>query len=115
MEPVSWGAWVARVLLGLVAIGALAVVFIRLLGGRAGRGGRAMRVLDRLALERGRTLWLVEVPGKVLVVATGPDRTEALAELEPDEVARLTEEQPEAGDTPWWARLLAGRGDKERP
>jgi len=105
---------VARAVLGLVAVVALAVVFVRLLGARVGRG-RTLEVVERLPLERGRTLWVVRAPGKVLLLATGPAGTETVAELDPDEVARALEAAPDDADAPWWARLLAGRAGRGEP
>lgn len=73
-------------LLGLVAVAALSVVVLRMYGRRmglvAGQGqGERLKVVDRCILEPGRTLHLVEAPGKDLIVATGPAGTCLIAEI----------------------------------
>ncbi len=81
----SYAALAVRMALGLVAVGVVAVLVLRASARRlrpGGGDGERLRVVDRCVLEPGRTLHLVEAPGKDLLVATDPQGTSLLAELE---------------------------------
>ena len=106
MEPASWGAIVVRVVLASLGVGLLAAVVLRWAVSGRRRPGRALRVLDRLALERGRTLYLVEAPGKALVLASDAAGTRVLAELDAEAVAAALARTPEPDDRPWWLTLV---------
>jgi len=78
-------------------LGALAVlvpaayVTARLAGSRLGvRSARALRVIDALALGPGRSLYLVEVGTRLLVIGVSGHQMQALACLDdPAEVAQV--------------------------
>lgn len=101
-----------RVVLACVGVGLLAVVVLRWALSRHRAPGRALKVLDRLPLERGRTLYLVEAPGKALVLAGDAAGTQVVAELDPEAVAEALERTPPPDGRPWWLALLRPR-DRE--
>ena len=107
MDGASWGALAVRTLLSLLAVVALAVLVLRHLGRRFGRRGRALSLVDRLPLDGGRTLYLVEAPGRFLVLGGGgTGGLEVLAELDPEAVAEALAQAPEGEEAvPWWAGL----------
>ncbi len=81
----SYVALAVRMVLGLIAVGAIAVVVLRLYAARTGAGaaqGERLKVVDRCVLEPGRTLHLVEAPGRDLIVATHQGGTSLIAEIE---------------------------------
>src|SRR2546426_989712 len=88
----DFGAGLLRAALALLAVSALAVLVLRSLRGRLPGGAASLRVLDRLALEPRRTLYLVEVAGRVLLVGVGEGPMSVLAELD---AAKLPAPQPE--------------------
>lgn len=70
--------------LALLAVCALAVVSLRLLGRRAaGQPTRGLRVVARLPLDARRTLFVVEAAGRSLLVGAGDGPLTLLAELDP--------------------------------
>jgi flagellar biosynthetic protein FliO len=76
-------AWsTAMTVCALAALGAAALVALRALGRPAGTAG--MRVVGRLALEPRRSLYLVEVGGRCLLVGVGEGPIALVAELAPD-------------------------------
>lgn len=84
-EP-SYGALALRMLFGLIAVAAVAIGVLRLYAKRvakplAGQGGH-LKVIDRCELEPGRTLHLVQAPGRDLVIATDPGGSRLIAEIE---------------------------------
>lgn len=95
----GYGAYLGRTLLVLIFVCALAWVVLRLFlrrfsvpGSRASAAQPApLRVVARLTLEPRRAVYLIEAPGKTLLVGvseTGPMTT--LAELDPTHVTTVT-------------------------
>lgn len=78
----GFGAELARVTLALLLVCALAALLLRLLRGRAFGTAGPMRVLARLSLEPRRTLYLVEVAGRCLLVGVGDGPMAVLAEVD---------------------------------
>jgi flagellar biosynthetic protein FliO len=71
-------------LLALAAVCALALVVLRGLSRRGvGQGTRTLRVIERLALEPRRSIYLVEAGGRHLLVGVGEGAMSVLAELDP--------------------------------
>ena len=72
--------WQVMVLVGVLA---LAVLAVRLLGGRLLPGGRgqSLRLREHLALGREGGLWLVEAAGRSLLVGTGGRGVWLIADL----------------------------------
>jgi len=66
----------------LAFVCALAVGALRLLGPRRG-SGRGMRVVSRLALDARRSLYVVEVGGRCLLLGAGDGPLTLLTELDP--------------------------------
>src|SRR5437899_808303 len=64
----SFGSQLAQVTLALIAVCALAALVLRLLRGRVASASGPIRVVGRLALEPRRTLYVVEVAGRCLLV-----------------------------------------------
>ena len=82
----GYGWYLAQTLLALLVVCALAYTVLRwgvrrLYGGATG-GGR-VRVLERVPLDPRRTLYLVEVGGKVLLLGAGDGAMTTLAEIDP--------------------------------
>jgi len=100
MEDTSYGAILLRTALSLIAVSVVAVLVLRKLGRRlpGGGGARAMRVLDRLATGPGREVLLVEIPGKVLVIASSEAGLSTLSEVAPEEAAEALRAAAETGD-----------------
>lgn len=87
--PSGYGAALLQTIVSLIAVCLLAWLLLRW-GARKGfgagaRGGR-VRVIERVALDARRSLYLVEVGNKVLLVGTGDGAAPSL----------LTEVDPEA-------------------
>jgi flagellar protein FliO/FliZ len=84
--PSGYGWLLLRGLLALAAVCLLAYVVLKYLGKRvygAGAGGGLMRIVARLPLEPRRSLYLVEVAGRYLLVGTGENGAPAtLAEID---------------------------------
>ena len=83
--PGGYGWYLLQTLLALGAVCLLAWIVLRwgvrrLYGGTA--GGR-VRVLERVPLDARRTLYLVEVGEKVLLLGAGEGRLTTLAEIDP--------------------------------
>src|SRR5262249_123675 len=92
------GAWV--VVLGAVCVGAF--VLVRLVGrflatGRV-RGAHLLDVVARVPLEPRRSLYVVEVAGKTLLVGTSEMGLSVLSELEAGEVKSRVTAQPSFGE-----------------
>ena len=109
--PGGYGVALLQTLLALAAVCILAWVLLRW-GSRRGFGlgasrGR-VRVLERIALEPRRSLYLVKVGERVLLIGAGDGAAPAvLAELDPSE---LPEEPERAG--PAFADVLRKLGKK---
>lgn len=83
----------ARVGIALIAVCLLAAAVLGLLR-RRGIGAQAgarssLRVVSRLALEPGRTLYVVEAAGRFLLVGVGEGPMAVLAELSAEEARRI--------------------------
>ncbi len=93
MFSTLWQVFSFLLLFGLVLI--LTYVTTRLLGGRLGASagpGRVMRVLEVLPVGRERSLLLVEVAGRFLLIGAGADAFTLLAELDdPRDLAVVAE------------------------
>lgn len=101
---------VLQALLALAAVSVLAWVVLRW-AGRSGAllgGGRRIRVLERVPLEPRRSLYLVAVGDRVLLLGAGDAGPPAvLAELDPGELPALEEGGPRPAWHAWGSALLA--------
>lgn len=83
----------ARVGVALIAVCLLAAAVLGLLRrrgiGTQARGRSSLRVVSRLALEPGRTLYVVEAAGRFLLVGVGEGPMAVLAELSAEEAKRI--------------------------
>ena len=90
--PGGYGASLLQTLLALVAVCILAWVVLRW-SQRRGLGvgqGKQVKVLERVPLDARRTLYLVEVGGRVLLIGAGDaSAPSVLAELDPSELPEL--------------------------
>lgn len=101
-------AWKLMVVLGVAyaALYALRGLMVRQ-GGLPGRKG-ALRVLESTTLAPNRSIHLVRVAGKVIVVGSTPEQVTALAEIDdPEELARIAAESAPT----FAARLDGALGD----
>ncbi len=92
--PGGYGAALVQTLLALGGVCVLAWVVLRWASRRGlgvGRGQR-IKVVERVPLDARRALFLVEVGGKMLLVATGDGAPTLLTELDPADVP--TPEKP---------------------
>lgn len=117
--PGGYGAALLQTLLALAVVCVLAWVVLKWASRRGfafGAGGRRVKVLERVALDPRRTLYLVEVGGKVLLLGAGDGASPRLiSELDPD---ALPDEpaKPKARFADVLGRLRgAGESDDERP
>lgn len=111
--PGGYGVALLQTLLALAAVCVLAWVVLRW-GARRGLGLGAsrgqVRVLERISLEPRRSLYLVKVGTRVLLIGAGEGGSPAvLAELDPSEVP----EEPEQA-RPGFAEVLRRLGSKGR-
>jgi flagellar protein FliO/FliZ len=101
------------VVLGAVCIAAFVVVRLagRLLATGRTRGAHLLDVVARLPLEPRRSLYVVEVAGKTLLVGTSEMGLSVLTELDRDEVRSRAVERPSFGDLvrQAWLRRTGGR------
>ena len=92
--PTGYGWLLLRALLALAAVCLLAYVVLRFLSRRvygAAAGGGLMRVVARLPLEPRRSLYLVEVAGRYLLVGLGENGAPTtLAEIDAATVKAVT-------------------------
>lgn len=88
------------IVLGVVCIAAFIAVrlFGRLLATGRTRGAHLMNVVSRVPLEPRRSLYVVEVAGKTLLVGTSEMGLSVLSELDANEVAARKVEQPSFAD-----------------
>ena len=84
------------VVLGVVCVAAFVAVrvFGRLLAGGRARGAHLMDVVARVPLEPRRSLYVVEVEGKTLLVGTSEMGLNVLSELDGDAVRSRVVERP---------------------
>ena len=101
-DPGGYGWMLAETLVALVAVCLLALVALRWglrrFAGVAepGLGRGRIRVLERVALEPRRSLLLVEVCSRVLLVASGEGPMSVLAEIDPATLPPLPDRRPVA-------------------
>ena len=114
--PAGYGWLLLRALLALAAVCLLAYVVLRFLSKRVygtAAGGGLMRVVARLPLEPRRSLYLVEVAGRYLLVGLGENGAPTtLAEIDAATVKSSAAEAPHRS----FLEVLRGRlrGDGER-
>jgi len=108
------------VVLGVVCVAAFVAVrvFGRLLAGGRSRGAHLMDVVARVPLEPRRSLYVVEVAGKTLLVGTSEMGLNVLSELDAGVVRARVVEKPTFADLvkAAWAKRRggganAGQGD----
>jgi flagellar protein FliO/FliZ len=101
------------VVLGAVCVAAFVVVRLagRLLATGRARGAHLLDVIARLPLEPRRSLYVVEVAGKTLLVGTSEMGLSVLTELDREEVRSRAVERPSFGELvrQAWLRRAAGR------
>src|SRR6185503_2777120 len=112
----SYGDLLVTSLLVLGAVCVAAFVAVRLFGrllstGRA-RGAHLMNVVSRVPLEPRRSLYVVEVAGKTLLVGTSEMGLSVLSELDGGEVRARAVERPSFGELvrAAWSRRRGLRG-----
>ena len=115
----SYGDLLVTSLVVLGGVCVAAFVVVRLVGrflatGRV-RGGHLLDVVARVPLEPRRSLYVVAVAGKTLLVGTSEMGLSVLSELDPSEVrARVVERQTFADLVrSAWARRRKAKGDAE--
>jgi len=88
------------VVLGAVCVAAFVVVRLagRLLATGRSRGAHLLAVVARLPLEPRRSLYVVEVAGKALLVGTSEMGLSLLAELDGGQVRAQAEDRPSFGE-----------------
>jgi flagellar biogenesis protein FliO len=88
------------VVLGAVCIAAFAVVRLagRLLATGRTRGAQLLSVVARLPLEPKRSLYVVEVAGRTLLVGTSEMGLSLLSELDGDQVRAQADDRPSFGE-----------------
>ena len=106
--------------LGAVCIAAFIAVrvFGRLLSTGRSRGTHLMDVVARVPLEPRRSLYVVEVAGKTLLVGTSEMGLSVLSELDGSEVRARVEARPTFGEmvrTAWQKRIAARKAANEKP
>lgn len=112
--PGGYGIALLQTLLALAAVCVLAWVVLRWAAQRGlglGVSGARVKILERVPLDARRTLWLVKIGEKVLVIGAGDNAAPALlAELREDELPPL-----DAPATTTFADVLRRVGGKPRP
>lgn len=110
----SYGELLTTSLIVLVGVCVVGFVIVRvaarvMLAGRS-RGGELLGVVARLALEPRRSLYVVEVAGKTLLVGTSEMGLSVLSELDGAAVQARTAARPSFGElvrAAWTRRRLA--------
>lgn len=115
--PASYGDLLVTSVVVLAAVCVAAFVVVRLLGralstGRV-RGAHLLDVVARVPLEPRRSLYVIEVAGKTLLVGTSEMGLTVLSELDGDEVRARVSTQPSFGDLvkQAWGRRRGLRDD----
>ncbi|HSD88083.1 MAG TPA: flagellar biosynthetic protein FliO [Kofleriaceae bacterium] len=111
----SYGDLLVTSLLVLGAVSVAAFIAVRLFGrvlatGRA-RGAHLLDVVARMPLEPRRSLYVVEVVGKTLLVGTSEMGLSVLSELDGNEVRARVEARPTFGELvrqAWSKRVRGG-------
>lgn len=82
----SYGWYLAQTLLALAAVCLIAIVALRYglrrLSGFGGREGGRIKVIERVAVDAKRSLYLVDVGGRVLLLGAGDGQVTLLAEID---------------------------------
>lgn len=90
--PGGYGVALLQTLLALAAVCILAWVVLRWAAQKGlgiGATGKHVKVLERVALDARRTLWVVEIGGKVLLIGAGDGASPTtLAEMPADALPR---------------------------
>lgn len=100
-QPLSapgYGAALAQTLLALAGVCALAWWALRQVARRGVGGGGHVKVLDRVALDARRSVYLLRVGGRVLLVGGGDQGLALLAELRADELRAPADAPADAKD-----------------
>ena len=104
--PGGYGAALLQTLLSLAAVCVLAWVFLRWFS-RQGLGAHSgqVRLLEKTSLDPRRTLYLIEVGERVLLLGSGErDTLSVLAEIDPGTLPTAPA-RPTAPRVPWrWSR-----------
>jgi flagellar biogenesis protein FliO len=80
----------------------------KLLGIRAGTGGSMVRVLERVALDPRRALFVVEAGGEVLLIGGGEGSLSLLAKLDPGQIEKWRAASPSViQQSPFLDKLLS--------
>ena len=108
------------IVLGVVCVAAFVAVrlFGRLLSTGRARGAHLMNVVSRVPLEPRRSLYVVEVAGKTLLVGTSEMGLSVLTELDAAAVAARRVEQPSFGEMvrgAWLRRKGVKAVEPEKP
>jgi len=108
------------VVLGAVCIAAFVVVRLvgRFLATGRTRGAHLLDIVARLPLEPRRSLYVVEVAGKTLLVGTSEMGLSVLSELDGGEVRARVAERPSFGElvrTAWQRKRSAASGARPAP
>lgn len=117
-EEFSLGWTLVRTLIALAMVVALAYLMLnvglrRLMGIRAPVGTSVVTVLERVALDQKRSLFVVEAGGEVLLIGGGDSALSLIAKLDRAEVAKLRSTPPAPLQLSPFLRKLLGR--KETP
>jgi flagellar protein FliO/FliZ len=86
--PTGYGLYLLQTLLALGAVCVIAYVVLRWGAKRlygVGRQGQRLRLVERLPLEPRRSLYLVEVAGRVLLIGSSESGVTLVAEIEREE------------------------------
>jgi len=93
-ELPSYGAFLVETLVVLAIVCAVAWLILRFGVRRSTvRQSGPLRVMARLPLEPRRTLYVVEAPGKTLLIGVSEGAVATLAELDPTQVRQSAETQ----------------------
>ncbi|RZO47765.1 MAG: flagellar biosynthetic protein FliO [Sandaracinaceae bacterium] len=94
--PGGYGVALLQTLLALAAVCILAWVVLKWSSRRGlGLSGRRVKIIERVPLDGRRSLYLIEVAGRVLLVGAGDQGAPSvLAEIDPEELPELPEPQP---------------------
>lgn len=107
--PGGYGWALLQAAISLLGVCVLAWLVLRWASKRGfgvGKRGSRMQVLERLPLDPRRSLHLVRVGDKVLVIGTGDGAPTVLSEMP---LAELPEPEPEASDKKSFAEILGRR------
>jgi len=104
-EPLGLGGTLLRLALALAVVLPLAYAAARFYGKRAA-GGRALKLIDGVALGPNRGIYLVEVGDQILVVGVTPHQVNLLSRLSDPEAVRKLKEEARAKREPAFPQKL---------